>query len=444
MYDIIIVGAGFAGLTAARKLKEAGKSILLLEARNRVGGRVETKYLDEHTCLDLGGQWVGPTQDKIYELIEEFGIETFPTYDAGKSTLYLNKRIKTFHGLNPKIGLFPLLELGRVLHKLEKAAEKVDLERPWQTPNAAFLDSITLGFWLQKQFKFSKGRLFLESALETVYAHGLSEISLLVALFYIKSGTSLENIMGFKDGAQQDRIVGGAQSIANKLGELLKDELHLNVPVDRIEQNKASVTVIGKNFSYKAKKVVVAIPPALASRIQYDPILPARRDQFTQRMPMGSVIKCYAIYETPFWRKVGKNGLVLTDENSPFQMIVDNSPNNGKIGILTGFTLANRARKLMGLTETARGQLFLKELVKFFGPKAAKSIQYLDKSWADEEWSRGCYGGIMPPGVCTSYTDALRKPCGYIHWAGTETATRWNGYIDGAIRSGERVAKEVI
>jgi monoamine oxidase len=203
------------------------------------------------------------------------------------------------------------------------------------------------------------------------------------------------------------------------------------------------VLVKGENFEYKTKRVVVALPPTLAGRIRYKPLMPRDRDHLTQRFPMGFVVKCYCVYEEPFWRKTNLSGLAISD-NSYLQATFDTSPVDGKRGILLGFSLANRARSFMRLSSEKRKDSVLKTFCEWFGQKAANPIYYLDHCWADEEWSRGCYAGIMPPGTWTAYGEALSKPVGKIHWAGTETSTVWNGYIEGAIHSGERVAKEIL
>ncbi|RMG85779.1 MAG: flavin monoamine oxidase family protein [Bacteroidetes bacterium] len=442
--DIAIIGAGFAGLTAARQVKAAGLSFKILEARDRVGGRIHTHYLDDETYVDLGGQWIGPTQDKIYELTRHYGVSTFETYNQGKNILALNDRIKTYTGLIPKLSIPALLNLDFALKKLERLAKKTDLHAPWNTPDAAKLDAQTLATFLDKMVKFKSARAVMDAGLETVFAATPAEISLLFALFYIKSGTSLDCLLNIDNGAQQDRFIGGAQTIPNKMAAELGDDVLLEHPVLRIAQTKNGVEVFGEKFRLTAQKAIVAIPPPLAARIQYDPALPARRDQLTQRMPMGTVIKCYAIYDKPFWREQGFSGQAVTDHRFAVQTVFDNSPHDASKGMLMGFSLANRARKLLRLSPEERQKIILENFTRLFGKAAARPVYYIDKSWADEPWSRGCYTGILPPGVWTGFAQNFREPCGHLHWAGTETAEVWNGYIDGAIRSGERAAAEVI
>ncbi len=443
MYDVIIIGAGFAGLTAARRLLEAGRNILLVEARNRVGGRVYTHWLDENTYVDLGGQWIGPTQDRAYDLAHELNVDTYRTYNQGKNVIALDGRVKFYVGLIPKIDLPSLLNIDLVIKRLEKMAGKVNLDRPWETPGATRLDSRTLATFLDKTVRFGNARKVLEAGLDTVFAVTPAELSLLHALFYIKSGTSLDCLLNIDNGAQQDRFTGGAQLPADRLAAIIGDRLRLDSPVRRISQGGPVVTVSGAGFEFQTRKVIVAIPPALAGRIEYHPLLPARRDQLTQRMPMGTVVKCFGIYERPFWRDKGMSGQAVADNAHFTQTTFDCSPADGSRGILLGFCLANRARRFLELTETERRKEILGSFVRFFGKEAAEPLHYIEKSWADEEWSRGCYAGMFPPGVWTGFTDALSRPCGHIHWAGTETSPVWNGYIEGAIRSGERAAAEV-
>jgi monoamine oxidase len=441
--EILVVGAGFAGLSAARALTRAGRTVAVLEARERVGGRVYTKTLADGTPVDLGGQWVGPTQDRLYALAKEVGVDTFATYGDGHNLLYLGGTRKKYKGTIPNVSPLPLLNLGWAMSRLDALAKTVNLEAPWDTPNAAELDGQTLASMIARHVHFSTAHELLKVGLETVFAADAADISLLHAAFYVKSGKGLDSLVSTVNGAQQDRFVGGAQPIADKLAALLAGSVHLSSPVREIAQTDDGVEVRGDGLVARGRRVVVCVPPTLAGRIRYAPALPAARDQLTQRMPMGSVIKCMAVYDTPFWRDEGLSGQAVSDVG-PVQTTFDNSPPGGTPGVLLGFVEANAARELAKKSEAERRELVLGCFARYFGERARSPRDYVDKSWADDEWSRGCYAAYMPPGVWTSYGRALTAPIGRIHWAGTETSPEWNGYIEGALASGARAANEVL
>jgi monoamine oxidase len=442
-FDYIVVGAGYAGLTATRELLKVGKSVKLLEARERVGGRVYTQQFDGF-YLDMGGTWVGPTQDKIYGLIREFGISTFPTYDEGKSTLLMNGKTKNYKGLTPPLPILSLLSLDMAIKKMNQLSKTVNLQSPWETPEATKWDSMTLQTWMEKQMSFDTAKKLFKIASEAIWAVHPNEISMLHAMFYTKSGTNLDALMNIKGGAQEERILGGAMSVALKMTESFPaTTIQFNAPVKTIVQNGERVEVIGKDFNYSCKKVIIALPPTLAGHIDYQPLLPANRYQLMQRIPMGTIWKCYAVYDRPFWRDKGLNGLAVSDE-SYVSVTFDNSPKDGSKGIMVGFVLANQAKEFSLLSENERKKAVLSQFERFYGKEAVSSNFYIDKSWAEEEFTRGCYAGVMPTGAWTSLGKHLREPIGNIHWAGTETSDVWNGYIDGAVRSGERAALEVL
>lgn len=442
-YDVLVIGAGYAGLTATYELRKAGKNVLLLEARDRVGGRVWTQRFDDGSYVDLGGAWVGPTQDRLYTLAREFGVETFKTYDEGKSTQFFRGQVKRYKGLIPPLPIGALLSLDAAIKKMNKLAKTVNLAEPWTTPNARQLDTMTLTSWMNQQMNFEVARQFFKIAAEAIWAADPAEISLLHALFYVKSGRDLDTLMNVKNGAQEERFVGGAQTIADHMAATFSDKIVFNSPVITLLQNEEQVSVVTEKATYIAKHVVVTVPPALQNRINFQPLLPAQRAQLIQRMPMGAVWKCYAIYEKPFWREQGLNGLAATPDGH-VTVTFDNSPKDGRQGVMMGFVLGNQAKEFATLSDEDRKLSALHSFATFFGPEALKPIRYLDHSFMNEEWSRGCYAGLMGPGVWTTLGPALRQPIGRIHWAGTETSDIWNGYIDGAVRSGERAAKEVM
>jgi monoamine oxidase len=442
-YDAIVAGAGYAGLTAARVLSDAGRKVLLLEARDRVGGRIHTQHFDDGTYIDLGGQWAGPTQDKLYALAREMGVATFPTWDEGRSTLYFNGKAKRYKGLIPPLPLPALLSLDFAIKKITRLSRTIDTEAPWKSPRAAHWDGMTLEGWLRGQMSSKKAKDLFTIAAEAIFAVSPSEISMLFALFYTRSGRDFDTLMNIKGGAQQDRFMGGADLPARKLAERLEGKIQLNSPVRMVSCDDGLVTVHGDAFSHTGRRLILALPPALAGHIRFDPALPSSKTQLFQRMPMGSVWKCYAIYDSPFWREKGWNGLVASNHGHT-ALVFDNSPADGSRGILMGFVLADKARAFAALDEEQRRHSILDSFTRFFGEEAAKPRMYTDKSWAAEEFSGGCYTGIMGPNTMTSLGSHLREPVGPIHFAGTETSDIWNGYIEGAIRSGERAAAEVL
>jgi monoamine oxidase len=442
-YDAIVTGAGYAGLTAARILSAAGKKILVLEARDRVGGRVHTHHFDDGSYIDLGAQWIGPTQDNIYALAREYGIATFATHDEGKSQLFFNNRLKQYKGLIPPLSIPALLSLNAGLKKINRLSATINTTAPWASPQAQYWDSLTLEGWMKGQIKNKKARDLFRIAAEAIFAVHPAELSMLFALFYTKSGRDFDTLMNIRNGAQQDRFIGGADLPARKMAAELGSTLLFNHAVTAVRQESGLISVSGDHFTFKARKLILAVPPVMAARITYHPKLSPNKTQLLQRIPMGSVWKCYAIYDRPFWREKGLNGLVASGAGFP-SLVFDNSPSDASRGILMGFVLADKARDFSKLNEGQRKENILGSFKTFFGQQAAHPVMYKDKYWAEEAWSGGCYTGIMGPHVMTSLGPYLRSPEGHIHWAGTETAEIWNGYIEGAIRSGQRAAAEIL
>jgi len=440
--DVAVVGAGFAGIVAARELQRKGIDVVLLEARDRVGGRVLNEPIGDGKVVEVGGQWVGPGQDRLYALAREVGVETYPTHSEGENLIEFRGALKRYKGTIPRINAAVLADVGQAQAKLDRLAKRVDVEAPWRTPDAERLDSQTFWSWMRRNVYTPGGRMLIELSIEAVWAAEPADVSLLHVLFYIASAGNFDLLVDTGGGAQQDRFVGGSQLVAMKAAEDLGDRLVLDAPVRRIVHRGSTVSVIADNATAWCKRVVVAVPPPLAGRIAYDPPLPGHRDQLTQRMPMGAVIKCMAIYDEPFWRRDGLSGQATSDVG-PAKIVFDNSPPDGSPGVLLGFLEGKRAREYTRAGEAERRDAVVGTFTRLFGPKAAKPERYLDKSWIEEEWTRGCYGCYLPTGGWTSYGDAIKAPIGRIHWAGTETASIWMGYIDGAIRSGERVAAEV-
>ncbi len=441
---IIILGAGFSGLAAARVLHKAGKNFIVLEARNRPGGRVFTDYFAHNRYLDLGGQWIGPGQQRMYELATEHNLEWFETYNSGTNIIDLNGNIRTYSGLIPEIDLPSLLNIHHVISLLERHASKINTATPWQHPRASRYDSLSLDYFIRKHCLTRNAYQVIRTGLETVFACSLCEISLLHALFYIKSGNSLNTLLNIENGAQQHRIKGGMQQLAERMAEPFREHICYNHAVKSIVQDDAGVTVSGDNFSYHGRCAIVAVPPVLVRQIHFDPALPLKKQQLLQKLSMGLVGKVFGVYPSPFWRSSGFSGQVVTDDNQPFQVFFDSSPADGSYGVLLAFCIADRARHFFSLDKEQRKTLALQNFARYFGSQALQPDYYADHCWADEMWSQGCYAALYPTGSWTSFRNELSKPFHRIYWAGTETATEWYGYIEGAVRAGERAAAEIL
>ena len=439
--DVAIVGAGLAGLAAARAVVGAGRSAVVLEARDRVGGRTLNEGIGDGKVVEVGGQWVGPTQFRLLELARELGVETFPMHVEGKNIIEWRGALKRYSGTIPRVSPLVLADVQQAMLRLNRMAQRVVLEEPWRTPDARALDSRTFATWLDDRGSFTKGgRELLELTIQAVWACEPADVSLLHVLFYVKSAGGLEALTDSEGGAQEARFVGGSQRVSLRMADELGDRVRLSTPVRRIDWSDGDAVTVG---DVRARRVIVALPPTLTSRIDYDPILPGHRDQLVQRMPQGTVWKCMALYDEPFWRRDGLSGWGISDAG-PVRLTYDNSPPDGSPGVLLGF-LGGSEWNVWGRRPLAeRRQAVLEAFAKVFGPRALQPSDYFEMDWTRERWTRGGPVASAQPGALTSFGDTLREPFRDVHWAGTETSNYWAGFMDGAVRAGERAALEVL
>lgn len=439
--EVIVVGAGLAGLMAASELARKGREVLVVEARSRVGGRIFTETTASGWTVDRGGQWLGPTQHRMIRLCAEFGIRTFPTRCDGAKFLDDGAKVHRYTGKIPSVSLLQLAELQLSLMRLDRVCER--LPGSFTDPAAAALDDDTVASWRARMLVSQGARELFDVAVRTVFGAEPGELSALWFAHYLRTGGGFAAHIDTPGGAQQDRIHGGAQPVAEALARPLGERVRLDTPVRAIEQSAGAVTVHTDRGPLRAARCVVAVPPATALRIAFTPGLPGARDLAMQRMPMGATVKLFARYERAFWRERGCSGEFVSTRG-PVSMAIDTAAEDGSFPALVAFIVGRDAYGWSQRPEGERRDAVLSQLARAFGDEARRPVEVVEQDWAEEIWTRGCPVGNALPGVLTTLGAPLRERTGRVHWAGTETADAWAGYMEGAVQSGERAASEVL
>jgi len=437
--DVVVVGAGFAGLSAARDLVRLGHDVVVLEGRDRVGGRSSTTTI-AGTPVDLGGTFVGPTQDAVIALAKELGCESVRTYSHGKNLIRWRGKVRAYRSTIPKLSLIELFDVSRIQWRFDRVSRRVPVQEPWTSPIADILDSKTLEQWLRYVHAGASTRNLMAIVARVTWGCEPEDVSMLHAVRYVKAAGGLGRMLDVEGGAQQDRFPDGTQQIALRMAEELGERVVLNAVVRSIERHVDGTLAVGSDRGdVAAKAVIVAVPPAHRAGITFDPALPPEYEKLTEHWPQGNLSKAYAAYDTPFWREDGCSGEALSDEGPVF-ITFDVSPSDSGPGILLGFT---DARTFDRLPVEQRRERALEGFATLFGDAARHPIDYLDHCWGAEEFAPGGPTAAVPPGSWTTYGPWLHKPVDGIFWAGTETADQWTGFLDGAVRSGKRAADEV-
>jgi putrescine oxidase len=440
--DVVVVGAGASGLTAAHELKKAGRSVVVLEARDRVGGRLWTDTIDG-AMLELGGQWVSPEQDALKQTIAELGLQRYPRYREGDS-VYVDASGASTRFTGDIFPVPPATEkvMLELIEKLDAMVAQVDPNRPWEAPNAAELDRISFSGWLEQQTDDVEARdniaLFIAGAMLTKPAYAFSALQ---ALLMAASAGSFSHLVD-ADFILDERVVGGLQQVPIRLAERLGDDVLLNNPVRTLRWSEAGVTVVTDSVEVHARRAVLAVPPHLISRVGFEPPLPRRQHQMHQHLSMGFVIKVHAVYERPFWRDAGLSGTAF----SPYQLVheaYDNTNHGDARGTLVGFVSDTNADDVFRLSAEERKTRILESMAHYYGPETLEPVVYYESDWGAEEWTRGAYAASFDLGGLARWGADLREPVGPIWFSSSDLAGEGYQHVDGAIRMGRRTAAAI-
>lgn len=442
-HDVAVVGAGLSGLVAARRLEARGASVIVFEARDRVGGKLLTESLGG-VPVDLGARSIGGEHERVIALAQDVGVATVPQYASGRSIHYFGGRRSTTRSVWPRVTPWYAEAAASVaLLRIDRMIRRIPREHPWFAADAQSLDSMTLEDFKRRNVWTSGARAVVDLLARLLLGAEPREISFLFFLAHARSIGGLNRLLERPEGVRELAFDGGAQQLCEQLRTHLHGDTRVGEPVVAIEQEEDSVVVRSERMESRVRYVVIALSPALAGRIRYSPPLPAARDALSQQMPLGAGTKAVAVFERPWWREQGLSGFALADRG-PVQLLVDESPADGSRGVLSALVAGYAARELGQLGVDERRRAVLSSVARLFGLNELVPLAYRDYSWDVDPWSRGMPTAHMGPGVMSALGSVLREPAGRIHWAGTETATEWTGFMEGAVEAGERVASEVL
>jgi monoamine oxidase len=439
--EVIVIGAGLGGLSTARALARARREVIVLEARPRIGGRLLSRTLQDGTSVDLGGQWYGPRQRRVLALVAELGLVTHATFTKGRTVYSFNGHNGSNRAGVPLGNPLMLAGIAFALRRLSRLSDSIEKSSSFGHSETA-LDRLSLQAWLRAHVWPESARSLMQFSLESLFCCSADQVSMLQALFCLQASGSLVQMLAVAGGAQERQVTAGSKQLVEGLASELAGRIRLGMPVERIEQRGERVRVLGHGFALSAAHVVLAIPPPLLLRIDFRPSLSSARMRLLGQIRMGSVVKSVAVYRSPFWREKGLCGTIWSDRG-PLNGCYDSTPQHNTRGVLALLSAASAASELRELSPLERKRTLLGALAARLGDEALAPDEFLECVWADDAWTGGGYAAHVPPGAFAEGAELLRKPEGLLHWAGTETGLTWPGYMEGALESGERAAKEL-
>ena len=445
--DVVVVGAGPSGLTAARELKKAGLTVAVLEARDRVGGRTWTDAVDG-AMLEIGGQWVSPDQTALLELLAELNLETYPRYREGES-IYIGADGAPVRYTGDTFPVDPdtAVEMDRLVALLDGLAAEIGPTEPWAHPKARELDTVSFHHWLRQNSANEEAckniGLFIAGGMLTKPAHAFSALQAVLMAASAGSFTHLTD----EDFILDRRVVGGMQQVSLLQAQELGDDVVLGSPVRTVNWEPDAdgghrVTVVSDRATVNARFVIMAVPPNLYSRVSFNPPLPRRQHQMHQHQSLGLVIKVHAVYSTPFWRDKGLSGTCF-GADALVQEVYDNTNHGDPRGTLVGFVSDEKADAMFELSPEERRKAILESIAGYLGDEALTPEVYYESDWGSEEWTRGAYASSYDLGGLHRYGKDQHAPVGPIYWSSSDLAAEGYQHVDGAIRMGRITAARI-
>ncbi|XP_049727233.1 amine oxidase [flavin-containing] A [Elephas maximus indicus] len=448
MFDVVVIGGGISGLSAAKLLAEHEVNVLVLEARDRVGGRTYTVRNEHVNYVDVGGAYVGPTQNRILRLSKELGLKTYKVNVSERLVQYVKGKTYPFRGAFPPVwNPIAYLDYNNLWRTMDNMGKEIPADAPWDAPHAEKWDKMTMKDLIDKICWTKTARQFAYLFVNINVTSEPHEVSALWFLWYVKQCGGTTRIFSITNGGQERKFVGGSGQVSERIMDLLGERVKLRCPVSSIDQSGENIIIETLNHEvYECRYVISAIPPPLTSKIHFRPELPSERNQLIQRLPMGSIIKCMMYYREAFWKKKDYCGcMIIEDEEAPISITLDDTKPDGSLPAIMGFILARKSHRFAKLHKEIRKRKICELYAKVLGSQEAlQPVHYEEKNWCEEQYSGGCYTAYFPPGIMTQYGRVIRQPVGKIYFAGTETATQWSGYMEGAVEAGERAAREIL
>ncbi len=341
--DVCVVGAGLAGLTAARLLQRAGKKVVVLEARDRVGGRVWTTTSTGGVPVDMGGCFVGPGHDRLRALAAELGVRTFATFVEGDNVLATGGTVHRYRGDIPRINPVALLSAAQGIRQFNAMARRVPVDAPWDAPRAAAWDARSVRAWLTpSRVPTRLARDLLEATVRACFACDTAEVSLLCWLFLVRSAGGVEPLMNVAGGYQDSQFEGGVGRVTDAMAAELGDAVVLSSPVTAVTQRADRVEIVSEGATVSSRCAVLALPRALAAAIRFEPALPADHALLLHQMPAGTEVKTVAIYDTPFWRDDGISGATVATDDT-IEITLDTTQPGHAHGVIGTYAAGPRA-----------------------------------------------------------------------------------------------------